>query len=176
MVHRIDADDRLIAFDAASRAFAAANGAADLPEQWLGRPLWEATASSQVNMVFRSLVERARRGTPVTVPARCDSPSLLAFVEISVTGGPDGEVTFDSRLTGARFADAEKRTNRFITVIDASDVLRICAWCFRVDGDGWRGIEDVVTEQGLLLRDQMPGVTHGICPDCMTAQMAEAAA
>jgi hypothetical protein len=174
MVHTIDAHDRLIGFDPAFRAYAAANGAADLPEQWLGRSIWEASASSQVNMVFRSLVERARAGTAVRVPARCDSPSLLGFVEISLAAGPDGEVTFTSQLTGARFANSSKATNRFITVIDPDQVLRMCAWCFRVDDDGWRGIEDIVNEQGLLLRDEAPEVTHGICPDCMTAVSAAA--
>ena len=36
MVHRIDANDRLIAFDAAFRYFAIANGAPGLCEEWLG--------------------------------------------------------------------------------------------------------------------------------------------
>jgi hypothetical protein len=174
MVHRIDAHDRLIDFDAASHAFAAANGVPDLPEQWLGRSLWETSESSQVNMVFRALVERARGGIPVRVPARCDSPSLLGFVEIALTADPDGVVTFTSQLTGARFANSRKATNRFITVLNPDEVLRMCAWCFRVNGDGWRGIEDVVAERGLLLRDEVPEVTHGICPDCLTAVSAAA--
>jgi hypothetical protein len=178
MVHRIDAHDRLIGFDSAFRAFAAANGAPDLPEQWLGRSLWDVTSSSQINMVFRSLVERARRGVPVKVPGRCDSPSLLGFVEMALTGRPDGEVEISSMLIGARFANALKRTNRFNTVANPEDVLRVCAWCFRVDadGDGWRGIEEVVAERGLLLRDEAPDVTHGICPDCMRERMAEVTA
>jgi hypothetical protein len=175
MVHRIDAHDRLVGYDAAFSAYAAANGAPDLPEQWLGRSLWEASANSQTNMVFRALVERARAGTAVKVPARCDSPSLLGFVEISLSAGADGAVTFTSQLTGARFAHSRKATNRFITVLDPDAVLRVCAWCFRVDGDGWRGIEDVVAEHGLLLRDEAPEITHGICPDCLTAVSAAAA-
>jgi hypothetical protein len=175
MVHRIDAHDRLIGFDDAFRAFAEANGAPELPEQWLGRSLWEASASSQVNMVFRALVERARAGTAVKAPARCDSPSLLGFVEIALTAGPDGEVTFTSHLTGARFANSRKATNRFITVVNPDEVLRMCAWCFRVDADGWRGIEDIVCERGLLLREEAPEITHGICPGCLTAVSAAAA-
>jgi hypothetical protein len=173
MVYRIDVHDRLTGFDAAFRAFAAANGAPDLPEQWLGRSLWEASGSSQVNMVFRSLVERARGGARVAVPTRCDTPSLLCFVEMTLTGGPDGDVTFDATMTGARFPDAAKRTNRFNTVTNPDDVLRVCAWCFRVDGDGWRGIEDVVAERALLTSDTLPDVTHGICPDCMRERMSE---
>ena len=145
-----------------------------LPEQWLGRSLWETSESSQVNMVFRALVERARSGAPVRVPARNDSPSLLGFVEISLAAGPDGEVAFTSQLTGARFANSRKATNRFITVLNPDDVLQVCAWCFRVNGDGWRGIEDIVAERGLLLGDEVPEVTHGICPDCLTAVSAAA--
>jgi hypothetical protein len=176
VLHRIDAHDRLIAFDTPFRLFATANGAPELPEQWLGRSLWEVSTSSQVNMVFRSLVERARSGIDVRVPSRCDSPSLLRFVDIALTAGPAGDVTFVSTLTGARFATAAKRTNRFNTVTNPDDVLRVCAWCFRVDDDGWRGIEEIVAEQGLLLRDKAPDVTHGICPDCMSERLQEIAA
>ena len=174
MVYRIDAHDRLIGYDGAFQAFAVSNGVPDLPEQWLDRALWETSASSQVNMVFRALVERARGGAAVVVPTRCDSPSLLRFAEVSLTAAPDGEVTFTTKLTGARFAEARKQTNRFITVLDPDDVLRVCAWCFRVDSRGWRGIEEVVTEQGLLLRDAPPEVTHGICPDCLAEVSAAA--
>jgi hypothetical protein len=174
MVHRIDVHDRLIAFDDAFRNFAVANGAPTLPDEWLGRSIWETSESSQVNMVFRALVERARAGQAVRVPARCDSPSLLRFVQFSLTAGPDGEVTFSSELTGARFPNSRKQTNRFITVLNPDQVLRVCAWCFRVDSDGWRGIEDIVAEQGLLLDDEVPEITHGICPDCLAAVSAAA--
>jgi hypothetical protein len=178
MVYRIDAHDRLIAFDEPFRNYAVANGAPDLPEQWIGRSLWEASGSSQINMVFRSLVERARGGAAVSVPTRADTPSLLQFVEMSLTAGPDGEVAFSATLTGARFPDAAKRTNRFNTVVNPDDVVRLCAWCFRVDGerDGWRGVEEIVAERALLLGDEVPDVTHGICPDCLRERMNEVSA
>ena len=174
MVYRIDAHDRLAGYDAAFAAFAASTGVPDLPEQWIGRSIWECSSSSQMNMVYRALVERARAGTAVKVPLRSDSPSLLRFVELTLSAQSDGEVTFRSTLTGARFADAREQTNRFITVADPDEALRVCAWCFRVDSEGWRGIEEVVAEQGLLLRDQSPEVTHGICPDCLEVVSADA--
>jgi hypothetical protein len=56
----------------------------------------------------------------------------------------------------------------------AHTLLRMCAWCFRVEDDGWHGAEHVVAERGLLLGAPLPDVTHGICPDCLAPQLEEA--
>ena len=49
-----------------------------------------------------------------------------------------------------------------------SELLRVCAWCYRAERDGvWRGIEDVVVAEGLLQRPTVPVVTHGICDECL---------
>ena len=161
MVHRIDADDRLIGFDDAFRRFAEANGEPGLCDEWLGRSLWEAIASAEINTVFRSLVERARRGRTITVPSRCDAPGLARCVDITLVPGPRGEVAFLSRVTAARF-DAP---------VTSDELLRMCAWCLRIESDGWRGAEEVVAQHGLLLGQLVPEITHGICPDCMTVQL-----
>jgi hypothetical protein len=161
VLYRIDNDDRLAGYDPAFRHFATANGAPDLPEQWLGRSLWDATGSSEINMVFRSLIGRARQGCQVRVPSRCDTPSLTRFIEIEIVADAQGHVAFTSRLTRARFKRelaAEAST--------AHEPLRMCASCFRVEAGGWHDAEQVVAERGLLLGDVVPDVTHGTCPDC----------
>ena len=121
IVYVIDSRDRLTAFDPAFRAFAEASGAPGLPEQWLRRSLWESTGSSEINMVIRSLVGRARQGQAVTVPTRCDSPHLERFVALEIAAAGDGAVTFTATVTRARLTHA------------APDHLtHMCAACFRV--------------------------------------------
>jgi hypothetical protein len=170
MVYVIDGDDRLEGFDAAFRYFALANGAPDLAEQWVGRSLWQASASSEINMVFRSLVGRARQGRPVSVPTRCDTPHLERFIQMDIAASAGGRVAFRSSVTRARF----KRTEAGEPAGPAHDSLRMCAWCFRIEDDGWHGAEHVVAERGLLLGAPLPDVTHGICPDCLAPQLDEA--
>jgi hypothetical protein len=172
MLYAIDDDDRLVEFDSAFRSFAIAGGAPQLPEQWLGRSLWEATASSEINMVFRSLVGRARLGQAVSVPTRCDAPPLERHVKIDIALRDDGLLTFTSRVTRARFTlgAAAQHPPRQV-----HDRLRMCAWCFRIEEhDGWYGAEHVVAEHGLLMGGPIPDVTHGICPDCLGPQLDEA--
>ena len=116
----IDSHDRLAAFDPAFRAFAGASRAAGLPDEWLGRSLWESTARAEINLVFRSLVARARQGQPVNVPTRCDAPHLERFVLMQIAADAGGEVTFTSTVTRARFTGE---------LADAR--LHVCRWCFR---------------------------------------------
>jgi hypothetical protein len=124
MVYVIDSHDRLTAFDPAFRAFAAANGAPGLPDEWLGRTIWKAGASTEINMVIGSLVCRARRGQAVSVRTRCDSPLLERFVQMELAAGPDGAVTFTSTAIRARLKQP-----------GPGQVLRMCPGCFRVGDD-----------------------------------------
>jgi hypothetical protein len=45
-------------------------------------------------------------------------------------------------------------------------MLRLCAWCYRAERDGWRAIEDVVTAEHLLQRGRISMITHCICDAC----------
>jgi hypothetical protein len=170
MIHCIDRHDRLVAFDPAFRVFATANGVPDLCDRARGRPLWDHIAGSETNDIFRALVARARGGTEVTIDTRCDSPHLARYVEITIRPLPRDWVGFWSRLTRAEFR-VSAETNAAAT----DGLLRMCAWCFRFESDGWHDIEDVVARDRLLERDALPQITHGICPACMNARMAELA-
>jgi hypothetical protein len=162
MVYRIDKHDRLIGFDFAFRAFAIATGAPELPEQWVGRPIWQSSERSELNMVFRALVARARGGQHVVVPTRCDTPHLMRRIEMTIDAAGDGEVTFTSRVTSARF----KSEPTLPAAPPPQELLRMCAWCFQIETDGWHGAEHVVAQRGLLLGEIPPDITHGICPTC----------
>jgi len=83
----------------------------------------------------------------------------------------DGGIEFRCRLGRAQL----------ITPLlpSGSELLRVCAWCYRADRDGWRDIEEVVADEHLLERSTVPAVTHGICDGCLaetTAQLDPAVA
>ena len=46
------------------------------------------------------------------------------------------------------------------------EMLRLCAWCYRAERDGWRDIEDVVADERCS-SGPAPRVTHGICDACL---------
>jgi hypothetical protein len=171
VVYRIDSNDVLVHVDGAFRRFAAAAGVPDLPDDALGRSLWNFIEDDELRAVYAALVARARDGHPVHVETRCDSPSIASNVEMDITLRADGDVEIACRAGSARLITP--------ALASGSELLRICAWCYRAESGGaWRAIEDVVAEQHLLERPTVPVVTHGICDACLadTAAGMESAA
>jgi hypothetical protein len=172
MVYRIDRNYTIVHVDGAFRRFAAAASFPQLPDHVLGRSLWSCIADDERRAVYAALVGRARAGHIVRVQTRWDSPSLIRTVDMEISPLPGGEVEIACAAGSARLASPAPPSD--------SDLLRICAWCYRVDRGGiWQGIEDVVAEERLLERPTVPIVTHGICDDCLTdaaAQLEPAAA
>jgi hypothetical protein len=164
VIYRIDSDDRLVSADGAFRRFAAAAGVPDLADQWLGRSIWRCIGDDELRAVFAALVARVRGGRTVQVSTRCDSPSLARSVAMEIAPAPEDGVEFRCRLGRASLITPG--------LSSGSELLRLCAWCYRADRDGWRDIEDVVADEHLLERSTVPVVTHGICDACL----AEAAA
>lgn len=165
MIYRIDSNDDLVYADGAFHRFADAAGVPNLPLEWLGKSLWACIADDELRAVFMALVARARTGRTVAFNTRCDSPSLHRHVAMEIGPAPDGGVEFRCRLGSAELAAPDRPTTR--------ELLRLCAWCYRADHDGWRDIEDVVATERLLERTTMPIVTHGICDACLAETAAE---
>ena len=160
MVYRIDSNDTIVHVDGAFRRFAAAVGLPELPDDVLGRSLWSCIADDELRAVYTALVRRARAGHLVRVQTRCDSPSLMRSVDMDISPLPGGEIEIACTAGAARLASP--------ALPSVNELLRLCAWCYRVDrGDSWQGIEDVVAEERLLERPTIPIVTHGICDDCL---------
>jgi hypothetical protein len=172
MVYRIDANDVIVRVDGAFRRFARAVGLPELPDDALGQSLWNFIADDELRAVYAALVGRARAGgRTVQVQTRCDSPSLMRTVEMDISPRPGGEVEIACRAGTARLIGPGPPSR--------SELLRLCAWCYRAErGGSWRGIEDVVAEEHLLEQPTVPLVTHGICDDCLadTAAQLEPAA
>ena len=165
MVYRIDSNDRLVYVDGAFRRFAEASGVPDLTDRWLGQSLWQCIGDDDLRSVFVALVGRARAGHSLSVNTRCDSPSVARAVVMEIVPTGDGGVEFRCGLGESRIiADPETSTG---------DLLRVCAWCYRADHGGWRGIEEVVATEHLLERAAVPLITHGICGACLAETAAE---
>ena len=159
MLYRIDANDALVHVDGAFHRFAAAAGVPDLADRWYGRSLWQCFGDDELRALFVALVGRARGGRTLRVTTRCDSPSLARLVAMDIAPVGQDEVEFRCRLGAARLMTP--------ALPSSSELLRLCAWCYRADRGGWRDIEEVVAGERLLERTTIPIVTHGICDACL---------
>jgi hypothetical protein len=165
VIYRIDSNDRLVYADGDFQRFAEASGEPELTARWLGQPLWHCIRDEDLRAVFVALVGRARAGHSLSVNTRCDSPGAPRAVVMRIAPVGDGGVEFRCELAEARTAPTSEPST--------CKVLRVCAWCYRADRDGWRDIEDVVATEQLLERPTVPPVTHGICDACMNETAAE---
>jgi hypothetical protein len=54
--------------------------------------------------------------------------------------------------------------------------VRTCAWCKRVWLDGWMPLEEALSRLGASRLGDAGRVTHGICEECLEAQLVATAA
>ena len=156
MIYRIDRNDELVYADGAFRRFARE---AELGDGVVGQSLWDFIGDPELSALHRALVSRARQGHRISIRTRGKSMGELEFTFVPLE---DGAV----ELYGREVLSEE------LTPSDG-DMLRICAWCYRAERDGWHAIEDVVTAEHLLERPAGPFITHGICDACLATLHAE---
>lgn len=173
----VDPEGRIESVGGLWVSFARANKGEDtLPPTILGRPILDFFSPASVREILQYLMEAARRqGTSVRVPYRCDSPSEFRRFELSIHPRPDGGIQFESRI-----GRVEPRAQP-LEILDPSaersdERLTLCAWCKAVEDPGergrWRSL-DAAIRQLDLLDPPFPELSHGLCPSCHNALIAD---
>lgn len=172
VTYQIDDRDRIDEVSGSWPEFATANGGAPLATSVLGRSLWKFVSDETTRQVYRDLIARVRAGRTVSFSYRCDSPALRRFMRMTMSPGSNAAVIFNSVIVRT-----EPREPQLLTApsIGADDLLRICGWCKRVAiDDTWVEIEVAVDRLGIMDEQPAAGITHGMCPECVTRVAAEA--
>lgn len=172
--YTVDAQDRLIWVSPAWLAFARENGAAQLTEEsTLGKSLWSFIADEATCQLYQALMARIReRKSRMTLPFRCDSPSLRRYMWLALVAEDDGHLRLEGTLVKTEpreyvgLFDAHSRRNR--------QVLTMCSICQRVliEPLGWIDIDDAVVQLNLLEGDPHPQLRYAICQACEEAAVA----
>lgn len=175
VLYRIDDRDLLVEVGLHWDDFARDNGAPELVEGALGTSLWDHMADVTTRQLYRRIVERARAGTVVIVPFRCDAPDRTRHMELRIAGlGPE-RVEFRSRLLRQKERPAQRLLAPRFTATTA-EPLRICGWCKRVPvDDEWLEVEEAVERLRLFETEGLPPLSHGICPICEALVSSEVA-
>ena len=103
---------------------------------------------------------------PILVPFRCDSPELRRHMRLEIE--PLRERAIEFRGV---FVAAEPRPLLRLVARNASRseaLLVSCSFCLRIrlPDDEWVEAEDAVVRLGLLARERIPRLAHGVCPAC----------
>lgn len=166
LVYRIDADDRITRVNEGWDCFATANDAPELRQpDILGRSLWDFIHGDEVRHLHRVLLERARKGNRILdLPFRCDSPEVRRFMLMDLWPLPDDEVEYRCRVQYRELRPPVALFERHAP--RKGPLLRMCAWCRRVDigDDTWVEVEDAIAILNLFENDNLPPLTHTVCP------------
>jgi hypothetical protein len=170
--YRIDAQDRLFEVNEDWLTFAAENDPFMAERRRImGRSLWSCIADPTVEELYRQMVNAARLGRTSRFKYRCDAPSFRRLFEMRIQGSGEGAVEFASELL-----DEEARPA--VSLLDVrqprnSDFVLVCSWCQRIAvGGTWLPVEEGVRALGPMEHDTLPGLTHGICPECRAKMLA----
>ncbi|MFH1059913.1 MAG: PAS domain-containing protein [Pseudomonadota bacterium] len=185
--HRIDADGRIVAVDAAWIAFAQRNWRPDFkPALVLGRPLEDFIDGLDTQAVHRLAAARVRvRGRGFTLPFRCDSPDLRRFMEMTITPLADGGLEYSCLLLREEVRAPVPFRPCGPCAVERK--LKACSICLRLERPAWgllRGqkpapagdaagtwleAEQVLPLVAALEEGYFPPLTYAVCPDCRRA-------
>jgi hypothetical protein len=166
--YRLDREDVIQWVDRGWDAFAARNGAPSLvASAVVGRPLFDFLTGSETRHIYTMLLRGVREsGQPVSVPFRCDAPTLRRSMELTIAPETAGALLLSTRLI-----DRAEQPEVALLAADparAGDCfLLMCSWCKRVEVEGaWSDVEAAVQRLRLFELATLPQITHGMCPAC----------
>jgi hypothetical protein len=165
--YRINPDDEILEVNEGWQHFALANDAAHLAdEKVIGRLLWGFISDDATRHLYQQIVKRVRQGVHTTFTLRCDGPSCRRHLEMTIRADETGNVEFET--TVLKSEDREAIPLLDPRVARSGEMLRVCAWCNRIDtGSGeWMEVEEAIRHLGLFELDAMPQLTHGVCDEC----------
>ena len=166
--YQLDASDRIVWVDPLWLAFAQENGASSLVEgAVLGRTLWEFIAGEPTVRFYQELHQRIREtGKPLSVPFRCDSPTLKRYMQLRISPNDNGLLDCVSLLLRVESVDR-------VRLLDAATprsgaTLTMCSCCKRglLESAGWLEAQALEDRLGLTKSRFAPRLRHTLCPDC----------
>lgn len=143
-------------------------------EAVVGRPLWDFIEGIDTRQLYRELMERVRANAQsASLRFRCDAPGKCRHLRLAISALPDGALRFTSviedesdrpelRLLDPRFPRSE-------------EIIVICSVCkcLRTGEETWTALETAVDELGLMETETQPQLSHGLCPACRDAALAD---
>ena len=171
--YRVDARGIIVSVGDSWRQFAAENqGTAILEDPVIGKSLWGYILDGSLRSIYQSLIKRAQKGEDVFFRYRCDAPAKKRWLAMVIRRVENEEIEFESTLLWE-----EPRAH--VKLLDpiqprSEHYVRVCSWCSLVESsDGkWLPVEEAVRALDLMGQDDLPKLTHTICPSCKNVMLA----
>jgi hypothetical protein len=166
----VDDADLIAEVDQWWLAFARENGTTELnADSVIGRSIWDFIAGEPTRALYRELHQYVRQtGHAVTVPFRCDSPTLQRYMQLTILRREAGGLQYESELLRVK---AQRRMDTLDSCRKRSNaVLTMCSCCKRslLEPAGWLDLEDISLRLRLFDQQTVPNLRYTVCPQCAT--------
>jgi hypothetical protein len=166
-VYLIDRDDRIVYVSPEWLRFAVENDARELTtENVLGQPIWNFVTGDDSCAFYTSIFRNLRaRGTEISIPFRCDSPTVVRQMNLILRLLPDNSIECEGVLLNSRIR--EPITVLFRWVIRTDKTIPICSLCRRLSVQGeWLELRDAIARKGIANVAPAPRLEETVCPSC----------
>lgn len=165
-------NDHLVEVSREWTEFALKNdGAEILPEEVIGRSLWDFIADDPTRELYEAVLDHVRSGQTTDLVLRCDAPERRRLIEMIVTRLPDGNVEFKTVLLASKPRAAQRLLARS-TPRNGRRVM-MCSWCdlVNVDVEKWFEVEAAMEYLEIADATELPAIDPVVCPACYTKVM-----
>jgi hypothetical protein len=152
----------------ASDVIARENGASELTRPAVvGQVLWRFITDEPTRALYREIHAHVRSaGSRITVPFRCDSPTLQRHMELTIDSRPDHQLCYECSIIRVvpqdyqGVLDSKRKRSR--------DFLTMCSFCKRslIEPSGWLELTDISFALRLYRRESFPQLRYTVCPEC----------
>lgn len=175
-VYRIDRENIITRVSENWESFARDNSwtGRDNPDNVVGHLIWDFIEGIETKYLYREVFQRVRLGKPVgPIPFRCDSPQERRLLELFLTPLPGGQIEITSTIVRTESRDPVRLLDKEVS--RSSQRVRICSVCKKIaiSQNTWVEIEEGLAQLRIFEADEIPGLTHGLCPACYQLVMAD---
>ena len=163
----IDPSDVITHVDTEWLRFAQDNEALELTAAYvLGKPIWRFIFGADVQRIYWELFRHMRsRPTEHIIPFRCDSPTVIRHMELTVRSLVNGAIEFEGRLLQREAREGVNALSR--RARRSNESIPICSICRRfLSENEWIEVGSVIVRRRLFNAEPIPRLEETVCPDC----------
>jgi len=167
-LYQIDGQDRIVQVSPNWDDFALRNDAPDVcARRILNCPLMVFLSGLEMKHLYQTMLAKVRTTkNPLTVPFRCDGPTVRRFMELTMRPLDGNRIEFQTIVLREESRDPVGLLDR--TFQRSDQQISMCAWCKKVRvGSEWLEVEDAIGKLQLFQEPLLPSVTHGLCSPCL---------
>jgi len=166
-LYTIDASDLISYVSPEWLDFAGANDAAELTADYvLGKPIWHFVTGKDCRRFYESIFRNLRRrGSDIIIPFRCDSPTIVRQMDLTLRLLADKSIELKGTLLKSTLREPITILFRFAP--RAEGAIPICALCRRLSVEGeWLELREAVLRRLLMNVSPAPRLEETVCPTC----------